>query len=171
MCRGIPSSGAPPPGDPPKAVFFSMAVCLFLVTFAVVLVAAFALLCRWRRRSHRASSEAEYGARATEVCSAQQLQPFPVETLPEFTYAPDADGSGGGHECSVCLGAVREGEVVRRLPACKHVYHVECIDRWLAAHRTCPLCRSQLDDPCSKVEMDHSVVTVEGEPPDGQPPV
>ncbi|GJM98258.1 hypothetical protein PR202_ga15248 [Eleusine coracana subsp. coracana] len=159
MCRGIPSSSEPPSGAPPHALFISVAVGLFLVCFVVLLASAFAFLCR-RRSNDRTSSESEYNAR--------RQQPFPVETLPAFTYVPDSDGSGGGggEECSVCLGAVREGEMVRRLPACMHVYHVECIDRWLAAHRTCPLCRSELDDLCGKVEVDHSVVPVLGEPPD-----
>jgi hypothetical protein len=53
----------------------------------------------------------------------------------------------GGEEepaaaCPVCLGAFRLGETVRLLPMCLHLYHVECIDPWLDAHSTCPICRS-----------------------------
>ncbi|GJN38557.1 hypothetical protein PR202_gb27612 [Eleusine coracana subsp. coracana] len=147
MCRGIPSSSEPPSGAPPHALFISVAVGLFLICFVVLLASAFAFLCR-RRSSDRTSSESEYNAQDT-VCSARRQKPFPIETLPAFTYAHESDGiGGGGGECSVCLGTVREGEMVRRLPACLHVYHVECIDRWLAAHRTCPVCRSKLDHPC-----------------------
>jgi hypothetical protein len=41
----------------------------------------------------------------------------------------------------VCLEHVRAGETVRQLPACRHLFHVGCIDMWLHSHRTCPLCR------------------------------
>ncbi|CAN6163823.1 unnamed protein product [Urochloa humidicola] len=167
MCRGIPSSSdAPPTSPPPRALFISSAVFLsiFFVTFAVV--AVFALCCCRRRARTSSEHGALSGARAGD-------QPFPVETLPAFSYACHPDEHGGtaaARECAVCLGAVQEGEMVRRLPACSHVYHVECIDRWLAAHRTCPLCRSELLDPC-KVNSDALPPPSQVDPPDHQLPV
>ncbi|CAL5038851.1 unnamed protein product [Urochloa decumbens] len=168
MCRGIPSSSdAPPTSPPPRALFISSAIFLsiFFVTFAIVAVLA---LCCCRRRAHTSS---EHTARA----SLSGDQPFPVDTLPAFAYAcqPDDDQHGGTaatrDECAVCLGAVQEGEMVRRLPACRHVYHVECIDLWLAAHRTCPLCRSELAP--SKVSSDSLAQATQEDPPDHQLPV
>ena len=70
--------------------------------------------------------------------------------LPEFVYTLSAthNGSGvDGAQCSVCLGTVQAGEMVRMLPLCKHLYHVECIDMWLASHDTCPLCRAEVEPP------------------------
>ncbi|TVU08674.1 hypothetical protein EJB05_42085, partial [Eragrostis curvula] len=75
--------------------------------------------------------------------------------LPSFTYTQslkhNVTGIGGDDEeeaatCSVCLGALEVGETVRLLPACLHLYHVECIDPWLDAHTTCPICRSGTGD-------------------------
>ncbi|CAL5053176.1 unnamed protein product [Urochloa decumbens] len=159
MCRGIPSSSdAPPTSPPPRALFLSSVIFLsiFLVTFAVVAVLA---LCCCRRR---ARTSFEHTARASLSGGERGDQPFPVDTLPAFAYACQPDDQHGGtaatrDECAVCLGAVQEGEKVRRLPVCRHVYHVECIDLWLAAHRTCPLCRSELDP--SKVNSESLELT------------
>ncbi|KAJ1957047.1 hypothetical protein EC988_001036 [Linderina pennispora] len=42
--------------------------------------------------------------------------------------------------CAVCLEDFRAGEQVRRL-ACRHYFHLQCIDPWLTAQAaTCPLC-------------------------------
>ncbi|KAH9672168.1 hypothetical protein KPL70_017623 [Citrus sinensis] len=44
--------------------------------------------------------------------------------------------------CAVCLGDFKEGEQVRVLPECLHLFHVPCIDMWLSSHSNCPLCRA-----------------------------
>ncbi|XBI01175.1 hypothetical protein VPH35_130006 [Triticum aestivum] len=80
------------------------------------------------------------GARATN----------PTARLPAFKYNRSVkhNVTGGGEEaatCSVCLGVFQLGETVRLLPACMHLYHMECIDPWLDAHSTCPICRSDAD--------------------------
>ncbi|KAI7738187.1 hypothetical protein M8C21_018367 [Ambrosia artemisiifolia] len=46
--------------------------------------------------------------------------------------------------CSVCLGDYQAEDRLQQIPACKHTFHVECIDSWLSTHTTCPLCRLSL---------------------------
>uniref|UniRef100_A0A0E0DX64 RING-type E3 ubiquitin transferase n=1 Tax=Oryza meridionalis TaxID=40149 RepID=A0A0E0DX64_9ORYZ len=53
-----------------------------------------------------------------------------------------AAAAGGWAQCSICLGLARVGEAVRRLPSCGHLFHAGCVDEWLRAHATCPLCRA-----------------------------
>ncbi|CAI5485288.1 unnamed protein product [Closterium sp. Naga37s-1] len=45
-------------------------------------------------------------------------------------------------ECIVCLGEYNEGDMVRVLDACHHMFHQDCIDAWLKAHNSCPICRT-----------------------------
>nr|CAB3470601.1 unnamed protein product [Digitaria exilis] len=48
----------------------------------------------------------------------------------------------GAVECVVCLQELEDGDVVRVLPACRHFFHDRCIDAWLCAHSSCPVCRA-----------------------------
>ncbi|KAK3131655.1 hypothetical protein QOZ80_6AG0509460 [Eleusine coracana subsp. coracana] len=61
-----------------------------------------------------------------------------------FEYKRDhaAATTTGWAQCAICLGLVRVGEAVRRLPACGHLFHAGCIEKWVQAHATCPLCRA-----------------------------
>ncbi|KQK16027.1 NEP1-interacting protein 2 [Brachypodium distachyon] len=43
--------------------------------------------------------------------------------------------------CPICLHEFRAGESARRLPACSHLFHSQCIDRWLPWKPQCPMCR------------------------------
>ncbi|KMZ59867.1 E3 ubiquitin-protein ligase, ATL family [Zostera marina] len=70
-----------------------------------------------------------------------------VESLPTFRFGIDARALFEGKDkddfdCSVCLFPYESMEYLRILPKCKHVFHVTCIDAWLATRSTCPLCRS-----------------------------
>ncbi|OEL30913.1 hypothetical protein BAE44_0008068 [Dichanthelium oligosanthes] len=57
-----------------------------------------------------------------------------------------AAGSGAAaEECAVCINtSCRMGRGLRRLPACGHVYHARCINGWLRAHASCPMCRAEV---------------------------
>lgn len=45
--------------------------------------------------------------------------------------------------CTVCQEDLIEGERVRLLRACQHMYHQACIDPWLQEKGDCALCRTQ----------------------------
>ncbi|CAH1442055.1 unnamed protein product [Lactuca virosa] len=61
-------------------------------------------------------------------------------TIPIITYTTP-DSSMDPYECAVCLGDVDNGDKVRLLPNCKHMFHVKCIDEWFVGHTSCPVCR------------------------------
>jgi cbb3-type cytochrome oxidase subunit 3 len=135
-------------------------IIIAFVTCFLVLITVWALCRECRHRRARAAAAAadtpqppspEHDSGHVEerplrkACAAS-----PTAGLPVFMYSPSVKHNlaGGGEEtatCSVCLGAFELGETVRLLPACLHLYHAECIEPWLEAHSTCPICRSDTD--------------------------
>ncbi|URE27182.1 Zinc finger, C3HC4 type (RING finger) [Musa troglodytarum] len=77
------------------------------------------------------------------------LDPSAIAALPTHSYRVTINSKDDGScaECAICLSAVEEGETVRTLPSCKHLFHVGCIDMWLGSHSTCPVCRTAVEPP------------------------
>ncbi|KAK1274074.1 putative RING-H2 finger protein ATL12 [Acorus gramineus] len=67
-----------------------------------------------------------------------------IESLPFFRFS-SLKGSRDGLECAVCLSRFDETETLRLLPKCKHAFHIDCIDKWLESHSSCPLCRDKVE--------------------------
>uniref|UniRef100_A0A0D9VE99 RING-type E3 ubiquitin transferase n=1 Tax=Leersia perrieri TaxID=77586 RepID=A0A0D9VE99_9ORYZ len=141
-----------------------LAIGFFATAVSILTIVLCECLC-CRRRRHRATAGARGGGTVLLFIgggNSNGLSPSAVATLPSFVYKRDAaaargensgrgrgEGSGSGRggwaQCSVCLSMVQEGETVRRLPACGHLFHVACIDMWLHSHSTCPLCRATVE--------------------------
>ncbi|WCJ41177.1 RING/U-box superfamily protein [Euphorbia peplus] len=79
---------------------------------------------------------------------SQGLESTVMHSLPISQYKKKkADEEA--NECAVCLGEFEEGEWIKHLPVCAHVFHVACIDTWFQAHSNCPICRSLICEDCS----------------------
>ena len=96
---------------------------------------------------------ARHGLDASALAALAALPVTAYRRKPEL----QADGGGGpasastsgaaasgATECAVCLSELADGEKVRALPSCGHVFHVECVDAWLRSRTTCPLCRAEV---------------------------
>ncbi|XP_062179003.1 probable E3 ubiquitin-protein ligase ATL44 [Phragmites australis] len=96
-----------------------------------------------------------------------------VAAVGTFAYeAPAANDEGEPRQscvlCAVCLEDVRAGEMVRQLPACRHMFHADCVDAWLRSHRTCPLCRCELPPQTVGAK---AAAALSSPSPDALPPV
>ncbi|CAL5038852.1 unnamed protein product [Urochloa decumbens] len=140
--------------------------CVGLTGTALVAVLLFYCYQHFFRR--RAPVTAADGAEEGNPGAEGQHVGVDVSKLPEYAYTQSSRRrSSDGAQCSVCLGAVQPGEMVRRLPMCKHLYHVECIDMWLASHITCPVCRSDVEP----APADGQAAAPTTEPTQALPPV
>lgn len=62
--------------------------------------------------------------------------------------------------CTVCLTDFENADEVRALN-CSHVFHIECIDRWLVYNKKCPVCRVEMDKPAgfaTIIEYDRAII-------------
>ncbi|KAH7845991.1 hypothetical protein Vadar_008374 [Vaccinium darrowii] len=80
------------------------------------------------------------------ICPPQSLDQSLIDTFPTFVYSQvrllmTHDVS---LECAVCLNEFGSTDWLRLLPNCCHVFHPDCIQPWLSAHDTCPVCRSNV---------------------------
>lgn len=50
----------------------------------------------------------------------------------------------GTRSCTICLEDYVRDEEFAITNECKHVFHSECILRWLEQHNECPICRKQV---------------------------
>ncbi|XP_015054997.2 E3 ubiquitin-protein ligase SDIR1-like [Solanum pennellii] len=55
----------------------------------------------------------------------------------------EANERNSNDECLVCLDELGEETQVVRLP-CSHMFHAECITKWLENSHYCPLCRFEM---------------------------
>lgn len=62
--------------------------------------------------------------------------------IPDKTNAQDP--------CSICFEEFSEGQVVRQINFCKHLFHPKCIEEWIkrkcpdSGIANCPLCKHEL---------------------------
>lgn len=88
------------------------------------------------------------GARGME----QFLQPVVVRPTAEQIAANTTLGnlvSDTDHSCAICQDTLTSEQEGRKLNACGHWFHRNCIDTWLESNPRCPVCRHDIREPLS----------------------
>ncbi|KAL6627201.1 hypothetical protein ACP70R_030927 [Stipagrostis hirtigluma subsp. patula] len=119
-----------------RLLFMGLSFAIGILTFLLYL--AIWYCCTLRRRLSGGGSAGDL--EDPTAAASTGMSDDAIAALPTFAY----EGGAGeaAPECAVCLGQVEAGEKVRRLPKCAHSFHAECVDAWLRAHSTCPMCRA-----------------------------
>ncbi|KAJ0746414.1 putative transcription factor C2H2 family [Helianthus annuus] len=123
---------------PSMTIIIGALTTVFSITFLLLLYA------KHCRRSNNRYPPSELTAVRFSDRDNSGIDRTIIESLPVFRFG-SLTGQKDGLECAVCLSVFNQSEVLRLLPKCKHAFHVECVDTWLDAHSTCPLCRYRVD--------------------------
>ncbi|XP_006658292.2 RING-H2 finger protein ATL70-like [Oryza brachyantha] len=121
----------------------SSAIAGLCVGAVVFLLCCVTLLCSFFcNRTRRAAAAAPTGRREGGDYGgnvAAGVDEATLQALPLVLYGEAATTQAC---CPVCLESYGERDVLRVLPACGHLFHRECIFKWLRQRPTCPVCRT-----------------------------
>ncbi|XP_010267578.1 PREDICTED: probable E3 ubiquitin-protein ligase RHA4A [Nelumbo nucifera] len=147
---GLPTTPSPPHLYPQalqrklyQAFIFSVPIL-----FSIILLLLFYLFYLKRRASNLSPSPPTLPLRSGQATPYNHLSPAVAlkeeakDKLPIVIF--DEDLKSRDSQCCVCLGDFEIKEQLNQIPSCKHVFHVDCIDHWLRANATCPLCRCSI---------------------------
>ncbi|XP_007951004.2 LOW QUALITY PROTEIN: RING finger protein 148 [Orycteropus afer afer] len=107
-----------------------------LITFLAASIAYLFLYCAWRPRVPNSSTRRRRQIKADVKKAIAELQ---LRVLKEG----DKELDPNEESCVICFDIYKPKDVVRILN-CKHFFHEACIDPWLLAHRTCPMCKCDI---------------------------
>uniref|UniRef100_A0A0D9XAZ3 RING-type E3 ubiquitin transferase n=1 Tax=Leersia perrieri TaxID=77586 RepID=A0A0D9XAZ3_9ORYZ len=118
-----------------------VSIVSILSTAMVLLLCYLLLACSLRPRQSQSQSPPPPSVTTIDL-PRRGLDEAIIRRIPTLRYQlNNSNDDKQQAQCAVCLADFREGERLRRLPPC---LHIDCIDAWLAAALTCPLCRTHV---------------------------
>ncbi|KAI3809292.1 hypothetical protein L1987_25263 [Smallanthus sonchifolius] len=150
----VTTDAVPPPsttpisiGDPPGSHDYLFVVGFFCTALLLVTITYASCSCK---HSPSPPPPANSDDDDNFIRFSQGLDDDVIITFPTFVYSETTtlhkfDATTDANGCSICLEDYEPADVVRFFPECGHLFHVRCIDTWLKAHPTCPVCRKSAE--------------------------
>lgn len=70
----------------------------------------------------------------------------------ESSAESSAKSENNNSQCPICLEALILETL--KITKCQHTFCVVCLDKWLTENHTCPMCRTDLNEPDAKNKID-----------------
>ncbi|CAN8298519.1 unnamed protein product [Cochlearia groenlandica] len=134
-----------PPMNPPASgvgLGYGIAIAVsILILISTIMLASYICIRSKSARRDDATSHGGVDSPASEVklgLDRPIIESYPRIVLGDSKRLPRPNNG----PCSICLCDYEAREPVRCIPECNHCFHAYCVDEWLKASATCPLCRN-----------------------------
>ncbi|KAG6605583.1 putative E3 ubiquitin-protein ligase RHA4A, partial [Cucurbita argyrosperma subsp. sororia] len=179
---GVPQTPAAPPHLYPQALqlkLYQAFIFSIPILFSIILFLLFYLFYLKRRASSLSSSSSSspppilpttsnrLTLYVTTACRVDLKADNPIDKLPKIFFNEELRSRDS--LCCVCLGEFEIKEELLQVPSCKHVFHIDCMNLWLASNSTCPLCRCSVI-PTTRCSDPPVLVPPQLTPPPPPPP-
>lgn len=116
------------------------------IAFGLTLVVCLALFfyCWYIRKLRNRLASVHVSATPDEVHEKTGLEKDVIDSFPTVKTYELKVNIKDELQCPICLIEYGDAETLRKLPHCGHVFHIHCVDPWLANQVTCPVCRIEL---------------------------
>ncbi|KAM8818093.1 E3 ubiquitin-protein ligase RNF133 [Rhynchonycteris naso] len=111
----------------------------YFVSFVILTVATLTYVIFYHIRRVWVSRIQSRRRRHLETDLKIAFSQLPLRVLKEG----DEEVSPNGDSCVICFELYKPNDTVRIL-TCKHFFHKNCIDPWILAHGTCPMCKCDI---------------------------
>lgn len=132
------SSPTPTPTSTPFEAYAAIIVIIVLCAVICALALSVAIYC-FRRGS--AAVQLESSNHEPRPKQADQSAPATLSAASPVAFSDGMELAGSMAECAICLTEFVDGDKIRVMEECRHGFHVDCIERWLCSHSSCPTCR------------------------------
>ena len=55
-------------------------------------------------------------------------------------------------KCPICLQKYKSADIIKEF-SCKHIFHKNCIFKWLKQSNVCPICKHDISEEIKKIEL------------------
>ncbi|XP_027348075.1 RING-H2 finger protein ATL29-like [Abrus precatorius] len=166
MSLGEPNRNPPPVAaernnTPPALIAFTLGVLVIcFAAFSIVYLCKYCFSVLIHNWTFQRTASGSLIRLSPNRSPPRGLDPSLLQVFPTFLFASvkDLRMEKNSLECAICLFEFEDDSILRLLTLCCHVFHQECIDLWLSSHKTCPVCRRDLDSPTDEMRKSGDII-------------
>ena len=139
-------------------ILVPVSVFLFLIIVLIKVLCFFLADQKQRREKNSMRNYGQFNDDQTEGDETEAVVGVYFKIMEKVTYQTQlvAENDPEGEEaknlaymidqrqCRLCLQYFKQGEELMKIPLCEHIFHINCLKKWLMDFQKCPVCESNI---------------------------